>query len=43
MEFVNAVESKIHSLNFGNTQMESPNFKQIILKVSLPNLLQINL
>ena len=42
-DFISAIEGKMHSLSFKETNMSSEMFKTVIAKVTFPNLLKLDL
>ena len=42
-EFITAIEPKIHSLSFKETNLSSSIFKTVLSKCTLPNLLKLDL
>jgi len=43
VEFISSIQSKIHSLSFSQTHINSANLKQILLKLTLSSIIKLDL
>lgn len=43
VEFISSIQAKIHSLSFSQTNVNTANLKQVLLKLTLANLIKIDL